>query len=183
MKTPGSQRRSKGFPLRLLMAIGLGLILLRGVSLLGELRIAQNIPFALLRVSFRFRPPLLEECRLPTPAEQEKLPIHMRAKEICNRRFTPYQLIVSIEGEKALSRELLPRGVQHDRPLGIFEDLSLSPGRHTIEVILTPLGERGETLRFQGEADFSPGEIILLSLTDDHNFYLKKRDTKPAVRP
>ena len=126
---------------------------------------------ALVRLSWRSVGQRIEECRAPTEAELAALPPHMRMREICEGRLTPFQLRVRLDGALVVDRELRPAGAREDRPTYVFEELEVAPGPHELEVAFSTVGAPGETprsapLRFDGTVSPGPREVVLITHTE-----------------
>lgn len=122
---------------------------------------------ARVRLSWRTVSEPLRACREPTAEELAALPPHMRMKEICERRHTPFRLVVRLDGETVRDAVRTPSGARGDRPLYVFEEIAVSPGIHRIEVEFREEREgdtRQPALRFDQEAELGPREIALVTL-------------------
>lgn len=108
---------------------------------------------AVLRLAWRFRSTLVDECRRVSPAELAKLPVHMRREVSCERRLTPYAVLVTIDGAVTLDDTVHARGARADRPLSLFQELPLAPGRHALRVSFAPVMAPAE-----GDAGGNDGE-------------------------
>lgn len=97
---------------------------------------------ALLRLSWRAQSETTEECRPLTEKEKAELPIHMRVPEVCESRAVPYLLRVTIDGTALLADTVHGAGAREDRPIYVFREIGLPPGRHTIDVEFLPIGIR-----------------------------------------
>jgi hypothetical protein len=106
---------------------------------------------ALLRLSWRAQSETTEECRPLTEEEMAELPVHMRAPQVCESRPVPYFLRVSIDGRPALDDTLHGAGAREDRPVYVYREIALRPGRHALHVEFTPLAG-DERARDQAEA-------------------------------
>jgi len=121
-----------------------------------------------VRLSWRMRPEHIEHCRDRTQTELGALPVHMRTPRICETRAVPYRLIVMIDGAIADTAIVLPGGAKHDRPLYVFRDWSLVPGRHHVSVTFGRNDGNSDTvLRFDRELRVFRGKIELITLADD----------------
>jgi hypothetical protein len=113
---------------------------------------------ARLRLSWRAPGELVEECRSPTEEELAALPAHMRQPRICEGRVLPYRLRVRLDGAPAVDRRVEPAGARGDRPITVFEETLLSPGRHVVDVSFERLeGAPPGTARRSARAGERPG--------------------------
>lgn len=88
---------------------------------------------ASLRLSWRFRA-TMEECRELSEEELGELPVHMRRPVVCERRVPPHRLRVEVDGRLLLDEVVRSAGAQQDRPLYVFREISVEPGRHRVRV-------------------------------------------------
>lgn len=152
-----------------------GALLRWGVSagLIALLATASRVPIssleadqALVRLSWRFRSEEGAECRRPTQEELDQLPVHMRNPDACIGELAPYELQVDVDGARRVTRVVRPAGVRGDRPIFVYEELSLPPGRHTLAVRFGILGENSEAspaLTLEAPLDLDPGRVLLVT--------------------
>ena len=130
---------------------GLGLAVAAIVTL--GIGAASQIPWtatgpdeALLRLSWRAQSETREECRPLTEEEKAELPIHMQVPEICESQPIPYLLRISIDGSVLLADTVHGAGAREDRPVYVFREIGLVPGRHALAVEFVPVGHGLEDL-------------------------------------
>jgi hypothetical protein len=122
---------------------------------------------ARVRLSWRIVSEPLRACRKPTADELAALPPHMRMKEICERRHTPFRLVVRLDGETVRDAVREPSGARGDRPLYVFEEIAVAPGTHRIEVEFREEREgdaRSPALGLDQETRLGPRQIALVTL-------------------
>jgi hypothetical protein len=137
---------------------------------------------ASLRLAWRARVPLVEECVRLTEAEKEALPIHMRRDVVCEGRVATYSLSVVVDGEVRHRSTVAGAGARGDRPLYVFESIPLPAGRHALVVEFSRLGEAPdstvqsagvgaetvpERLLLRRTIEVSPGQVVLVSYDHD----------------
>lgn len=125
-----------------------------------------------LRLAWRTRVPREVNCRTPTAEELAELPVHMRQEEICEGRAIAYRLAVRVDG--ALVREAGEHGAgaRGDRPLQVFEELPLTPGRHRIQVVFERTdGAEAGSATADSVAPSLPARLVL-----DRTLYVGVRD-------
>jgi hypothetical protein len=122
----GLRRATAGVATVVLVAL---LALLSGVPYTAEP--AQR---AIVRLSWRARGERVQRCRRPSDEELEKLPVHMRPREICERGIVPYRLRVRVDDSLAVDALVRAGGAQGDRPLFVFAEVPLSPGTHRLAI-------------------------------------------------
>jgi hypothetical protein len=92
---------------------------------------------AVVRLSWRSPVARVEECRKLSEEELAARPAHMRRPEVCEGQVLPYMLTVRIDGEEVAAYTVRPSGVREDRPVYVFREVSVAPGRHRISVAFT----------------------------------------------
>lgn len=137
---------------------------------------AHEDPDALLRLSWRIQGDAVEACRALSADEMEELPVHMRNPEACQRRGRSYRLRLWTDGNLLVDRVVEPSGARGDRPLYVFHEVALAPGRHEVEIAFAPVEEAGEAggterpestgdpLRYQGTVELDAREVVLVTL-------------------
>ncbi|MEQ9398128.1 MAG: hypothetical protein RJQ04_03080 [Longimicrobiales bacterium] len=153
-----------------LVALG-GMVAMAGLS---------RVPYAahpdadaVLRLSWRIRGEALAECAALSPEELARLPVHMQNPEACQRRGRSYRLRAWIDGAPVVDRVMAPAGVRGDRPLYVFEEVSMPPGTHGARVTFEPVavdypapsGESG--LSWSGTLQVGPRGVALVTLDRD----------------
>jgi hypothetical protein len=114
-------------------ALGVGLAV--AVAALSQVPyVAESSPDAMLRLSWRSRGERIEHCRQLTAEEQENLPTHMRQREICEGKNALYRLTVEVDGVEVLDQVARGSGTRQRRPIFVFRETRLTPGRHRIQV-------------------------------------------------
>lgn len=160
-----------------------GLLALTLTAALGAL---SRVPYgsnpeglAILRLSWRATGQRVEACRPLTEEEQARTPAHMRPPEICEGRLLPYALHVRLDDRVLIADTLRPAGARADRPIYVYRERAIPPGRHRLDVrfrvVLPDLQSRAvedeppETTAWHLEADLDlrPGEIALVTRAED----------------
>jgi hypothetical protein len=93
-----------------------------------------------LRLAWRARVPLIEECRRLSDAEQAELPVHMRREVVCEGRVASYALTVTVDGETRHRATASGAGARGDRPIYVFETIDLEPGIREVVVSFVRIG-------------------------------------------
>jgi hypothetical protein len=130
-------------------ALGLGVVALvtLGIGAASQAPWTATDPDeALLRLSWRAQSETREECRPLTAEEKAELPIHMQVPEVCESQAIPYLLRVSIDGSVLLADTVHGAGAREDRPVYVFREIGLIPGRHALAVEFAPIGHGFEDL-------------------------------------
>ena len=99
---------------------------------------------AVLRLAWRFRSPLRDQCRRLSEEELARRPAHMRRAEECERRLIPYRLVLTLDGLPALEDSVGARGARDDRPLSVFREIALPAGRHRVVMTFQPYPEHDD---------------------------------------
>ncbi len=89
---------------------------------------------SVIRLAWRIRGAVATECRTLTAEELEKVPVHMRRAEECERRPVSYTLRVAVDGETVVEERVRAAGARADRPLYVFRDLAVSPGNRQLAI-------------------------------------------------
>jgi hypothetical protein len=142
-------------------AIGGGLVVaaLAGLGALSRVPyVAEPLNDAVVRLAWRTRGTRVEACRHRTPEEMAKLPLHMREGEVCERRLLPYLLTVAVGEASPDSTMVRAAGVREDRPLFVYRELPVAPGRHRIRVEFIRQGEPGKEAPHAEELEPEHGE-------------------------
>jgi hypothetical protein len=95
---------------------------------------------AVLRLAFRTPGEFVEACRRPSEEELARLPVHMRRDEICEGRLLPRRLVVRLDGAVVVDDTVQAPGARGDRPLSVFREIPLAPGRYALEVVWETIG-------------------------------------------
>lgn len=132
----------------------------------------------LVRLTWRARGIRVEDCLQVPPEELEKLPVHMRRAEECVGRILPYRLTVTIDGGRAVDETVEAGGARADRPLFVFREISVSPGRHALDVTFRVEGEvpsdavvQDATPRFlelDATVDLEADRVVLVTYDAEH---------------
>jgi hypothetical protein len=140
-----------------------------GLGLLAAIAFGTRMSFepspsagAALRLAWRAHGEAALECRTPSAEELARLPVHMRRKEICERRLPTFRLVVELDGARALDEAIAPKGAASDRPAVVLRELPLAPGAHELSVAFVP--ERGAAApkRLSQRIRVRPGEVALV---------------------
>lgn len=127
---------------------------------------------AVLRLSWRTLAVRVEECRRRTEEELAALAEHMRTPEVCTGGGADYELRVEVDQVELVRDTLVPAGARRDRPVFVFRDVDLAPGRYRVDVqfrALVPEGyepENGGPLEYawMGDVEVGSREIGLITL-------------------
>ena len=107
-------------------------------------RTAINQP-SQLRLSLSARPERVERCRELSDDELAKLPAHMRLRTQCEGYSARYLLRISL-GERTLTTDTLRGGgLRHDRPLHVFQEYDVAPGRQRVLIEVTRVDDAPTT--------------------------------------
>ena len=89
---------------------------------------------SLLRLSWRARGERVEVCRTLGDSEFFALPAHMRQRQVCEGGIAPYRLAVRVDSAPTTERIVRAGDLRGTRPLFVFLELPLEPGRHHVRV-------------------------------------------------
>lgn len=155
--------------------------LLLGVSLAAAITVAlgflSRAPIsgaheaqASLRFSWRLRAEEAGECQRPSAEELADLPSHMRNPDSCVGQVPSHRLRVQVDGEERFDLLVEASGARGDRPLFVFRELLLPPGRHEVRVSFSPDGAEagdGRGLFLDSALDIGPGDVRLVTRNED----------------
>lgn len=138
---------------------------------------------ALLRLSWRLRPPASETCRTRTQAELDALPVHMRTPEVCESESGAYRLVVQVDTLVADTTRVRRGGAKGDRPLYVLRETHLEPGAHRVQVRFgpeesTPSQATVPPLSIDTVLQMPAGAIVLLTLDNDRRTIVVRRSTQ-----
>ncbi len=144
---------------------------------------------ALLRLSWRIRGAKVQECRALSDEERERLPPHMQLDEICGGRVSPYHLSLEVDGAQVASDTVRAAGARQDRPIYVYRDLALSPGKHSIRLVFRRLsdsavqqsevqGAAPAVLELESTIDLAPGAIALVTYDAERQRLVIRQDAR-----
>ena len=152
------------------------IVVLWVVAFLSQLTWGRAPADSLLRLSWRTNG---EEVRIPR-VQDANLPAHMRLPEdqAYDARIRPYRLQVSLDGREVLDRLIDSPGLRHDRPISVFQEFTVAPGNHALEVNFTPQAVEGApapepTKPYRSKLEFQAGRVALLTLDAESAWLLK----------
>lgn len=95
---------------------------------------AHAAPGSELVVTFKHPGRHSEVCRKSSAEALERLPVHMRQAEVCERGRAPVRLRVSLDGARVVDESFAPKGIWSDGSSVAVEALSVAPGEHQVRV-------------------------------------------------
>lgn len=127
---------------------------------------------ARIRLSWRTEAVRVETCRTLSDAELAEIPAHMRRAEVCEGGTVDYELALAVDGNDVLLDTIAPSGLRRDRPVYVYHDEPVEPGRHTVEVRFSPIIDdpAADTIpdhTWSGEVQLESREIGLVTLSAD----------------
>jgi hypothetical protein len=138
-------------------------------ALLGFLALGSQVPYALnpsgaalIRLSWRAHGEAALHCRTPSAEELARLPVHMRRREICERRLPSFQLAVQIDDRDALDERIAPAGAHGDRPAVVLRELWIPPGAHELRVAFTAIGGEAPPRQLERTLQLERGDVALV---------------------
>lgn len=119
----------------------------------------------ILRLSWRS---VGEKVRTTTERPGEEVPLHMRPQQDYEERMRDYQLTATIDGNVWLDQVMRPPGLHRDRPISVFEETALLPGRYRVQLKYWPVPDEGATWKpeIDCEIEIEAGRITTLTITD-----------------
>ncbi len=121
---------------------------------------------AIVRLSWRAVLPTVEDCRPPTDEDLRGIPPHMRPAEVCSGSPVPFRLEFTLDGQRLIDERVAGSGARGDRPMYVFEEFSVEPGVHRVDLTFAP--DTAETARAPGthlvrELRIGSREVVLLT--------------------
>ncbi len=134
------------------------------VALLSRFPSGENSPVGVLRLNWKT---VGEKIRIEAAEVADDVPAHMRPQQDFEERMRDYQLSATIDGKLWLDQLMRPPGLHHDRPISVFEETTLPPGEHRIQVKFWPVPAEGA--KWKPELDttvvIEAGAITTLTVT------------------
>ena len=90
----------------------------------------------LIKASFSHAGQPLEECRVRTAEELEKLPPNMRVPMQCGRERSPVTFELELDGKPIYRAELPPRGLSRDGASTVYQRFPVPAGQHRLRARL-----------------------------------------------
>ena len=132
---------------------------------------------AVVRLSWRARGVLAEECRRPSEEELERLPEHMRREEVCEGRLSPFLLTLRVDGNLMVEDTVHGSGAREDRPIYVFREIEVEVGARRVDVRFDRLDGRAENvdepapfparLERSFDLDLEAGQVALITYDED----------------
>lgn len=129
---------------------------------------------ATIRVAFKHVAAFEQGGPARSKEEIEKLPRHMRPtspERAQTGRRVHTLLRVEVDGRMLLARRYAPGGLRGDGPTFAYEELSIRPGRHVLDVLLADDAPAGVSTarqwRLHEELEIGRGQAPLVELSED----------------
>jgi len=140
------------------------------LALLGALAFGTRAPYAAhapqaatIRLAWRALGEAALHCRTPSAEELARLPVHMRRKEICERRLPTFRLEVAVDGALVLDERIAPAGAAGDRAAVVLRELPVAPGEHRLQIEFAAEGEGdAPPKRLDRALSLAAGEVALV---------------------
>ena len=118
---------------------------------------------ALIKVSFSHAGQPLEECRVRTAEELEKLPPNMRVPMQCGRERSPVTFELELDGKPVYRAELPPRGLSRDGASTVYQRFPVPAGQYRLRARLKD-SVRVPDFNYTKEAEVSlaPGQVFVV---------------------
>lgn len=141
---------------------------------------------AVIRLSWRVAGVPVEACRTRTEEELAALPVHMRSPRECSRALAPFALDVALDGRAVVRDTVFPKGARADRPVYVYRDLPVSPGRAALSVQfeavlghgVQPGDSTATRYAWDGELDLDAGDVALLTASGPGRLTLRTAKTR-----
>jgi hypothetical protein len=118
---------------------------------------------ALIKVSFSHAGQPLEECRVRTAEELEKLPPNMRVPMQCGRERSPVMFELELDGKPVYRAELPPRGLSRDGASTVYQRFPVPAGQYRLRARLKD-SVRVPDFNYTKEAEVTvvPGQVFVV---------------------
>ena len=108
------------------------------------------------------------ECRRRTAEEIAELPPNMRRPFDCPRERLPVTILLEVDGEIVVDRQLPPTGLSGDGPSRIYAKFPMNPGPHRIVAKLRDTNRTdGYDYVREGTVELAPREILVIDFKAD----------------
>lgn len=107
-----------------------------------------------LVISFKHPGQIGEKCRELTQEELNKLPIHMRKKQVCERKRSPVKMAIIINDNKILEKSYKPGGIWEDLNSIAIEEIPIEQGEHFVKVLISDLPSQEWNYSFEEKIKF-----------------------------
>jgi hypothetical protein len=132
---------------------------------------------ALLRLDWRLRGEEAGDCLRPRAEDLARLPLHMQNPDACVGSLPPYRLRLWIDDVSYLDEIVTGGGAREDRPLTVYRDMPLEPGRRRIRAAFvrealsdadaTDGARQPTTLHVDAEVLAEAGRVLLVVRRQD----------------
>lgn len=175
MKGSGGEPRRSPRGRRRAVLLSLGVALGLGLLLGGVTRVPYRVAGgdeARLRLSWRLRADEAGPCLPPGDSGASgSAGDHMRNPDACLPTLSAFRLRVEVDGGPAIDARIRPSGLRGDRPLYVYREIRLAPGRHRVAISFTEDGaERGAEKGLADAEDADPGGSLRLTLDEEISF-------------
>ena len=138
-------------------------VLLMGlVAVLSRFSSGEDPDYGVLRLNWKT---VGEKIRVAAAEVQEDTPHHMRAQQDFEEKMRDYQLTATINKRPWLDQLMRPPGLHHDRPISVFEETELAPGRYRVQVKFWPTPAQGATWKPEVNSEVLIEAGVITSLT------------------
>jgi ferredoxin len=143
-------------------------ILLGTVAWFNQAPLGTSPMHSVLRVVGRLPGQTKLNCKTPSEKELEKLPMHMRQKEICEQNPISYNLQIAVNGKIEFKKDLAGQSIRSDIPIFINEQIELTSEKHNviIEVKRSAGGYDLKPITKRQTYLFKKGVVRLINLTN-----------------
>ncbi len=123
-----------------------------------------------LIVSFKHPGQIAESCRELTTKELEKLPVHMRKNQICERKRSLVSMKIQIDNQTVLEKSYKPSGVWEDGTSIAIEEFRISPGIHKIQIFIKDTSGEVWNYQWEEQVEFKKYQKRVILFDKIHNF-------------
>ncbi len=96
---------------------------------------------------------------------------HMRAVSSIAVERSPVELELYVDGKEKLRKVYSPRGLRKDASVYVYEELLLTPGRHSLKLILRETAHPDRVRKIELVRELNPASSLVISYKEDRGFF------------
>jgi ferredoxin/coenzyme F420-reducing hydrogenase delta subunit len=131
---------------------------------------------AMVSVSFSHAGQRIQECRILTQEELNKLPPNMRKPEDCPRGRLPIRVELRSDDMTLYEATIPPTGLWNDGESGVYRRLPIKAGRQRFSIAMSDSGRsEGSDYSLEQEIDLAPGQHMVINFdSTQQNFVFRQ---------
>jgi coenzyme F420-reducing hydrogenase delta subunit len=130
---------------------------------------------AVISLSFTHAGQRLQECRVLSQEELNKLPPNMRKPRDCPRERRPVQVVFGMNGNTIYEASVPPTGFWDDGEASVYRRMTVSAGRHRLFIGMSDSGRsEGFDYELEKESELGAGRHVVVEFDDINNTFVFK---------